>query len=97
MPTKEEVMSFLKAFKEKNAERYSIERLGMFGSYARDDATVMSDLDIVVKFRKPDLFNQAGIMLDINERFGIDVDVIALWDRMNPRLKKRIERDAIYV
>jgi len=33
----------------------------------------------------------------VKEKFGKDVDVIALWKRMNPKLLSRIKKDAIYV
>jgi len=51
----------------------------------------------VVEFEKPNLLKQAELMLQLKALFGREVDVIALWKRMNPRLKQRIEKEAIYV
>jgi len=97
MPTKNEIIDYLKEYKQKNQDKLFIEKLGLFGSFARDEQSKNSDIDIVVQFSKPNLFTQAGIMEDLKEKFHIDVDVIALWDKMNPRLKNRIQKDVIYV
>jgi len=97
MPTKNEIIDYLKEYKQKNQDKLFIEKLGLFGSFARDEQSQNSDIDVVVQFSKPNLFTQAGIMEDLKEKFHIDVDVIALWDKMNPRLKNRIQKDVIYV
>lgn len=97
MLTTETILQYLQEYKALKKESYSINRLGIFGSYARGDAKEDSDIDIVVDFEKPDLFNQIGIMQELEEKFNKHVDVVALWKRMNPKLLSRIEKDAIYV
>ncbi len=97
MLTKEEILSYLKKYKSEKQREYHIKRLGIFGSYARDEANEKSDIDIVVDFEKPDLLNQIGIMQELHEAFGTRVDVISLWKHMNPKLLKRIQKDVIYV
>jgi len=97
MLTQQEILKYLKEYKELKKSEYSIKRLGIFGSYARDEADENSDIDIVVDFEKPDLLNQVGIMQELREKFHKKVDVVALWRRMNPKLLSRIEKDVIYV
>ncbi len=97
MLTQQEILNYLKEYKALKKDEYSIKKLGIFGSYARGDAYDGSDIDVVVDFDKPDLLNQVGIMQDLREKFNTQVDVIALWKRMNPRLLSRIQRDSIYV
>jgi predicted nucleotidyltransferase len=97
MLTTETILQYLREYKTLKKESYSIKRLGIFGSYARGEAKEDSDIDIVVDFEKPDLFNQIGIMQELEEKFNKHVDVVALWKRMNPKLLSRIEKDAIYV
>ncbi len=96
MLTQQEILDYLKKYKALKKDEYSINKLGIFGSYARGDAHDGSDIDVVVDFDKPDLFNQVGIMQELREKFNTEVDVIALWKRMNPKLLSRIQRDAIY-
>lgn len=35
------------------SEKYAVERIGYFGSYARGDQDADSDIDILVEFRRP--------------------------------------------
>ena len=97
MLTREKILNYLKEYKSLKKDEYHIKKLGIFGSYARNEARENSDIDIVVDFEEPDLFYQIGIMQDLREKFNTKVDVIALWKHINPRLLTRIQKDAIYV
>lgn len=44
-----EYLELLKQFKEMNASRYGIKRLGIFGSVARGEHSEHSDVDICVE------------------------------------------------
>lgn len=97
MLSQQEILTYLKEYKELKKDEYSIKKLGLFGSYARGTTDENSDIDIVVDFEKPDLLNQIGIMQELREKFHTNVDVVALWKRMNPKLLSRIQKDAIYL
>lgn len=97
MLNKENILHYLKEYKAEKKDSYSISKIGIFGSYARDEADENSDIDIVVDFEKADLYNQIGIMQELEAKFNKHVDVVALWKRMNPKLLSRIKKDAIYV
>jgi len=92
-----ETLTILRAFKEKCAEQYGIISLGLFGSAARDKSQSDSDIDIVIKLKKQDLFNMIGIKQDLEETLHTNVDVISYRDKMNAFLKNRIDKEAIYV
>ncbi len=92
-----QVISYLKKFKEEKTSKYHIERIGVFGSVAKETATEKSDLDIVVKLRKQDLFDIIGIKQDLEEGLNVSVDIVSYREQMNAFLKKRIDEDAIYV
>lgn len=95
--SRSEIIQELKKFKEENAEEYGILALGIFGSVAKDEAKKNSDVDVVVKIKKQDLFKLIGIKQDLEEIFNVPVDVISYREKMNSFLKKRIEKEAIYV
>lgn len=97
MITKDRVIAYLKQYKKEHSKEYSLSKIGVFGSVAREDNTENSDLDIVVEFSKPNLFIQSGIMEDLKDAFSVEVDVIALSKHTNPKLLKRINKDVIYV
>ncbi len=94
---KDEVLMQLREFYAMHGKQYALKKMGILGSVARGEETKESDIDIVIEFEKPNLFKQAELMLQLKRVFGRDVDVIALWNRMNPRLRERIEKEAIYV
>jgi len=94
---KKNIVKFIRQSKPELENRYGIKRIGLFGSYAKDIARQESDIDIVVEVSEPDLFILIGIKQYLEEAFGTRVDVVRLREKMNLALKKRIDRDAIYV
>jgi predicted nucleotidyltransferase len=54
---KNDILQILRQFKESNAHRYKIVRLGLFGSGARDRLDKESDIDVVVVLSEVDAFN----------------------------------------
>ncbi|MBI4082221.1 MAG: nucleotidyltransferase domain-containing protein [Candidatus Lambdaproteobacteria bacterium] len=95
--TRDEAIRHLSRFKAANQARYTILRLGLFGSAARDALTDRSDLDIVVELAVPDPFHVIGIKQDLEEQLHCPVDVVRYRATMNPFLKDRIDREAVYV
>ena len=94
---RDEIIPTLRRLKEMNRDRYEIIRIGVFGSAARDSMNEQSDIDVVVELGKPDLFYLIGIKQDLEEKFHRPVDIVRYRDRMNAFLKKRIDKEAVYV
>ena len=92
-----EVIDILRKFKEANKKKLPMQRLGVFGSFARDTATDDSDIDIVVVLPKQDLFELIGIKQSLEETFKRRVDIVSYREQMNPFLKSRIDSEAVYV
>lgn len=74
-----------------------MKKIGLFGSFARDEATDESDIDVVVELEKADMFCLIGIKQSLEEAFGRRVDVVRMRNSMNQALRRRIERDAVYI
>lgn len=94
---RELAINLLKTFKEKNQQKYRIEALGIFGSTARNEAKSTSDVDICIKTQKADLFELVHIKEELEELFRTPIDIVRIREKMNPFLKNRIEKEAIYV
>jgi len=90
----EQLQALLKAFKEQHAE---LRALGYFGSYARNEATEDSDVDIVFETDEPNLFKASAMRQELEDLLGRPVGVVRLRGLMNPRFKARVEKEAIYV
>jgi predicted nucleotidyltransferase len=70
-------------------------RIGVFGSYARNEQKPDSDLDILVSFYKTvNLLDLAGIEQELSEKPGVKVDLITE-KSLHPRLRSHIEKDLI--
>ena len=97
MMDKSEVLQVLRKYFDEFGQEYGIQSLGVFGSVARDGATDESDVDVVVRLEKPNLFTLSGIRIDLEERVNCHVDLINDRERMNPFLKERILKEVCYV
>jgi predicted nucleotidyltransferase len=57
-------------------EHYHVERLGICGSYVREEQTEGSDLDLLVTFTEtPDLFEFIGLKHYLEDTLGLSVDL----------------------
>ncbi len=63
---------------EKIAPEYKLTKVTLFGSRARGNFREDSDVDLIVEFetKSVSLFTLAGLMNDLEEIFGVKVDVI---------------------
>lgn len=94
---REIIIKQLKQFKRESWQKYRIKSLGIFGSVARGEINEKSDIDIVIETSEPNLFLIVEIKEELEKQLHQHVDIIRKRERMNPFLKKRIEKDAIYV
>lgn len=74
-----------------------VQRLAVFGSVARDEATEQSDVDILVAFAHNATFDKyMKLLFFLEDLMGRPVDLVTE-QSIRPQLKPSIERDAIYV
>lgn len=77
------------------AQRYGVERVSLFGSYARGEARQGSDIDLRIdKGQIRGLFQLSGFKLDLEEKFDTQVDVLTT-EGLNDKFLKRISREEI--
>ncbi len=74
--------------------RFDVERVGIFGSYARQNHQPSSDLDILVSFNEAlSLLQIIRIEKEISEAIGMKVDLVSEKAIKNQRLKNYINKD----
>ena len=79
-------------------EKHHIKDVYLFGSYARGEANADSDVDIYCSSGDVDsLFKRAGLLRELSEALGKDVDVITIGTELKDRFKKNIEEDMIKI
>ena len=95
---RERLLSLLKVYFSSNKEEaFGIERLGLFGSFARDEAGPDSDVDIIIELSQPDLFRYATIQQQLETVFHRHVDLISAHAHLPESFQARLEQEAIYV
>lgn len=93
---RDRALNTLSNHKHDLSTKYGITRLGAFGSVARDDATDSSDVDIIVDM-PPNIFQMVHMKEKLEMLLVAQVDLIRYHKHLNVLLKKRIDREAIYV
>ena len=89
------ILNYLKEHYSEFKSKYNVEQIGLFGSYARDEATENSDIDIFVKM-KPSLFDMVAIKEQIENDLNRKVDIIREHKNIKPIFLKMIQKDLIY-
>ena len=93
----EEILKVLRQQIPMLAERYSVEKLEVFGSYVRSEQKKDSDLDILITFKEvPSLLTYIAIENYLSDLLGVRVDLV-MKDSLKPKIGERILREAIPV
>jgi len=93
----EEIKAELAMLKPSLATEYNVCELGIFGSYARDEQTGDSDLDVLVRFEEPvTLFELVRLENELTTKLGVDVDLVTE-KSLKPAVRTRVTEDVVYV
>jgi len=98
MKTKEEILKFLAKNKNLFRDNFHIIRIGLFGSYARDEQNTDSDIDLLVEFEDntQELYDLKLQLKDFFLRnLGMEID-ICREKYIKPRIKKQILKETVY-
>ena len=92
-PTRDEL---LKALREARTELegLGVRRLALFGSFARGHARSGSDVDLLVELDRKTFDRYMDVKLFLEDLLGRRVDLVPA-DRLKPRLREAVLRDAI--
>ena len=95
----EHILSYLKEKKDDFFSEYQLTKIGLFGSFARQQESEDSDIDILVEF-KADTQNLTDLKSDLKEKlskqFNREVD-ICREKYIKPYFKTNILKSTIYV
>jgi predicted nucleotidyltransferase len=93
-----QVLKILAEHHDKLARDFGVKSLALFGSVVRDEATAVSDLDLLVEFdgRPIGLFHLSRTQHYLESILGATKVDLVLRDGIKPALKERILREAIH-
>lgn len=85
----------LKENKQILKEKFFVEKIGYFGSYARGEQTEDSDIDILVELSKPLGWDFIDLKEFLEEILDREVDLVTV-KALKPQLKDQILNEVIY-
>jgi len=96
MTIQNNILEILKGNKQYIENNFSVNSIGLFGSFARDDFHAASDVDVLVTFSEPTFDHYMDLKFYLEDLFGRSVDLV-LEENVKKRLQKTIIQDAVYV
>ena len=94
---KKQVLDSLNEYYTRNKERLGIERMGLFGSFVRNEQNPESDVDICISRTKPTLYLYAEISDDLQQILKRKIDLVSLKSKMSDDFRERLEKEVEYV
>jgi len=89
------VVSKISDIRRELNERFTVKRIGVFGSSVRGDEGPESDVDIIVELVEPTFDNYMDLKFRLEAVLGRPVDLV-MADTLKPRLKPIIEQEVVY-
>ena len=97
MKSTKEILQLLNQYKPTAMSKYGLTRIGIFGSVARGEQSSDSEVDVCYEGKAPSLLTLDHIQCDLEKLFGCPVDLVRVRENMNDLLRKRIQKEGIYV
>jgi predicted nucleotidyltransferase len=93
----DDISRVLKEHKTEVRRKYSVSKIGIFGSYVRGEQKERSDIDILVSFSGiPDIFKYMELEEYLKRLLRRKVDLVRR-EAIRPELKSRILKETVYV
>ncbi len=96
MKKREEILKILRSEAPYLKQEFGLARAGLFGSWARQEQTEKSDIDILVEFERPVGFFKFLELEDyLSNILGVKVDLVTP-DALKPLIENKIIQETIY-
>lgn len=96
MRRKEEILKYLKQELPYLNQKFKVKSIGLFGSYAREEQTETSDIDMLVEFEAPVGFIKFMQLENyLSDKLSAKVDLVTP-DALKPIIKPHIIAEAVY-
>ncbi|HKZ94507.1 MAG TPA: nucleotidyltransferase family protein [Candidatus Bathyarchaeia archaeon] len=96
MLTKKEIIHNIQESREQ-IQKYGVKKIGLFGSFTRNEQKEQSDVDIIVEFKKgmKTFDNYMELKFYLEKQLKCKVDLVIL-DALKPQIKPYIMREVEY-
>jgi len=73
-----------------------VKRIGLFGSYAREEANEGSDVDFLVELESPDFEKLMALQLFLENSLDKSIDLLRVGPHLRPDFLADIEKEVVY-
>lgn len=94
---KEGIIAAIKIEKTFLKERFGVDEIALFGSFARDEGGPDSDVDILVETKIKNLVNYFSLLDYLESKFHKKIDLVTKHAGLSERFLRMINKDIIYV
>ena len=93
----DEIKEVIEQHRPELKREFHVDKIGVFGSYARGTQKKRRDIDFLVTFDQAiSLFDHVDLTIYLKELMGCKVDVIP-HDNLRPELREYVLKDLIYL
>ena len=94
IPTSQQIFAVLSDNDELLRVR-GVRRIGLFGSFARNQGRARSDMDFLVEFEQPTFDNYMNLAFTLEKLFGRHVDLVTS-DGLSNHVRPYIEKEVLW-
>ncbi len=97
--TKEDIMAILREQLPYLSAQYGVRKIGIFGSFSRDEQHIASDVDVIVEFDKPIGFKFVDFADHLEKLLGRRTDILTpagIGAIRNSEISQAIQGSIIY-
>ncbi len=95
MVTRSDILDMLEREKE-SIRNFGVSEIGVFGSFARNEQRMDSDVDVLVELQRETFRDYMGLLGFLERLFGRKVDLV-MKDTIKPIIRERVLKETIYV
>jgi predicted nucleotidyltransferase len=89
------VIEILRSHEPEIRKRFSVKRIGVFGSFARGEQKDTSDVDILVEFEKPTFDNFMNLAFFLEDLFQRKVDLVTP-NSLSPYIGPYVKNEVVW-
>lgn len=94
--TRSDILHLLTEHKELMQMQMGVKRIGLFGSYAREEANEGSDVDILVELESPDFEKLMALQVFLENSLDKSIDLLRVGPHLRPGFLADIEKEVVY-
>jgi len=97
MKTKSDIIGQVRALQDELHHRFHVRKIGIFGSYSREEQKDGSDIDLIVEFDQPiGMMAFVHLQAFLEDALGMRVD-LGTPDGLHPLIRDQVLREVVYV